>query len=158
MNRYSYYHSPIGRITIQANDHGLAGLWFPIHTTQPKDLGEKDETFPILKEAALQLGEYFDLKRTEFSLPLAPKGTVFQKQVWHALCEIPFGESWSYQQLAESMGKPNAARAVGAANGKNPISIIVPCHRVIGKSGRLTGYAGGLDAKKRLLTLEGVLT
>ncbi|MEZ9232115.1 methylated-DNA--[protein]-cysteine S-methyltransferase [Vibrio amylolyticus] len=157
MNRYSHYQSPLGQLTLQANEKGLLGLWLPVYTTQPDDLGEKDESFPILKEAAVQLDEYFASERTEFQLPLAPQGTDFQQKVWHELCQIPYGESWSYKELAERLGKPTASRAVGMANGKNPISIIVPCHRVIGKSGKLTGYAGGLDAKKKLLKLEGII-
>ncbi|PMK02437.1 methylated-DNA--[protein]-cysteine S-methyltransferase [Vibrio sp. 10N.261.55.A7] len=157
MNRYSHYQSPLGQLTLQANEEGLLGLWLPVYTTQPDDLGEKDESFPILKETAVQLDEYFASERTEFQLPLAPQGTDFQQKVWHELCKIPYGESWSYKELAERLGKPTASRAVGMANGKNPISIIVPCHRVIGKNGKLTGYAGGLDAKKTLLKLEGII-
>lgn len=157
MNKYSHFQSPLGQLTIQANEQGILGVWLPVYTTQPEELGEKDESFPILVEAKVQLGEYFASERTEFSLPLAPQGTDFQQKVWHALCNIPYGESWSYQELAESIGKPTASRAVGTANGRNPISIIVPCHRVIGKNGQLTGYAGGLEAKKTLLKLEGVI-
>ncbi|MEZ8826341.1 methylated-DNA--[protein]-cysteine S-methyltransferase [Vibrio amylolyticus] len=157
MNRYSHYQSPLGQLTLQASEEGLLGLWLPVYTTQPDDLGEKDESFPILREAAVQLDEYFASERTEFQLTLAPQGTDFQQKVWHELCKIPYGESWSYKELAERLGKPTASRAVGMANGKNPISIIVPCHRVIGKSGKLTGYAGGLDAKKTLLKLEGII-
>ncbi|MGF1697233.1 methylated-DNA--[protein]-cysteine S-methyltransferase [Vibrio lamellibrachiae] len=157
MNRYTNYQSPFGLLTLQANEHGLLGVWFPIHTTQPAQLGQKDESFPILKETITQLDEYFSQRRKEFSLPIASQGTDFQQQVWRALCMIPYGESWSYQQLAEKIGNPKAVRAVGLANGKNPVSIIVPCHRVIGKSGKLTGYAGGIDVKKSLLKLEGIL-
>ncbi|MGF1722026.1 methylated-DNA--[protein]-cysteine S-methyltransferase [Vibrio kyushuensis] len=157
MNRYTNYQSPFGSLTLQANEHGLLGVWFPIHTTQPAQLGQKDESFPILKETITQLDEYFSQKRKEFSLPIASQGTDFQQQVWRALCKIPYGESWSYQQLAEKIENPKAVRAVGLANGKNPVSIIVPCHRVIGKSGKLTGYAGGIDVKKSLLKLEGIL-
>ncbi|PAS30562.1 cysteine methyltransferase, partial [Vibrio cholerae] len=98
--------------------------------------------------------EYFSGQRTQFELPLAASGTAFQQSVWHALCKIPYGEIWSYQQLAEAIGNPKAVRAVGLANGKNPISIIVPCHRVVGKNGQLTGYAGGLERKAFLLELE----
>ena len=158
LNRFTYYQSPFGTLTLQANDHGLLGVWFPIQTTQPVLLGEQDATFPMLKETKTQLDEYFSQQRRAFSLPIVVQGTKFQQLVWHALCDIPYGESWSYQQLAEHIGNPKAVRAVGLANGKNPLSIIVPCHRVIGKNGKLTGYAGGKDVKRNLLELEGVLT
>ncbi|MCK6264127.1 methylated-DNA--[protein]-cysteine S-methyltransferase [Vibrio sp. ZSDE26] len=156
--RFSYYQSPLGALTLQANEHGLLGVWFPIHTTQPAQLGQRDDTFPILKETKRQLDEYFSMQRRAFSLPVASLGTDFQQQVWRALCMIPYGETWSYQQLAETIENPKAVRAVGLANGKNPVSIIVPCHRVIGKNGKLTGYAGGTEIKKNLLKLEGFLT
>ena len=141
-------------MTIQANDDGLMGAWFETQTTQPQDLGKKDPKHPILILTINQLQEYFSHRREMFQLPLAAKGTEFQQQVWQALKTIPYGETWSYQQLAEAIGNPKAVRAVGLANGKNPISVIVPCHRVIGKKGNLTGYAGGLDRKAALLKLE----
>lgn len=109
---------------------------------------------PLLAFAARQLDEYFCGKRRTFSLPIAPKGTAFQQQVWEALQQIPYGQTRTYQQIAEVIGAPAACRAVGNANNKNPISIVIPCHRVIGANGKLTGYAGGLDAKARLLELE----
>ncbi|NCO45642.1 MAG: methylated-DNA--[protein]-cysteine S-methyltransferase, partial [Vibrio sp.] len=112
----------------------------------------------ILINTIKQLDEYFSGKRTIFTLPLAAKGTEFQQSVWQALCKIPYGETWNYQQIAEAIGNPKAVRAVGLANGRNPISIIVPCHRVIGKSGKLTGYAGGLNRKASLLELERTTT
>lgn len=111
----------------------------------------------LLWKTAQQLDEYFAGQRQQFDLPLAPRGTDFQKQVWRALREIPFGQTWSYAQLAQHIGKPSATRAVGAANGRNPIAIIVPCHRVIGADGGLTGFSGGLSAKSYLLKLEGQL-
>ncbi len=154
MNQFTYYQSPYGQITLQANEKGLLGAWFEIQTTQPKDLGNYCEDSPILNEATQQLTEYFSGNRTKFDLPLAATGTAFQQLVWQALCRIPYGETWSYQQLADEIGNPKAVRAVGLANGKNPISVIVPCHRVIGKSGKLTGYAGGVETKQKLLELE----
>ena len=154
MNYYTYYQSPYGQMTIQANDTGLLGAWFEIQTTQPQDLGAYSDEHAVLNQTKLQLEEYFSGRRTQFDLPLAAKGTDFQQSVWQALCKIPYGETWSYQQLADEIGNPKAVRAVGLANGKNPISVIVPCHRVIGKNGKLTGYAGGVEAKEKLLQLE----
>lgn len=154
MNYYTYYQSPHGQMTIQANDIGLLGAWFEIQTTQPQELGAYSDDHAILNQAKIQLEEYFSGSRTQFDLPLAAKGTDFQQSVWQALCKIPYGETWSYQQLADEIGNPKAVRAVGLANGKNPISVIVPCHRVIGKNGKLTGYAGGVETKEKLLQLE----
>ena len=154
MNYYTYYQSPYGQMTIQANDTGLLGAWFEIQTTQPQDLGAYSDEHAVLNQTKLQLEEYFSGRRTQFDLPLAAKGTDFQQSVWQALCKIPYGETWSYQQLADEIGNPKAVRAVGLANGKNPISVIVPCHRVIGKNGKLTGYAGGVETKEKLLQLE----
>jgi methylated-DNA-[protein]-cysteine S-methyltransferase len=114
----------------------------------------EDPTHPHLTRAVAQLNEYFAGRRTAFDLPLDPHGTPFQQQVWEQLLAIPYGETRSYLDLARKLGNPNATRAVGAANGRNPISIIVPCHRVIGSSGKLTGFAGGLEIKERLLNLE----
>ncbi|MGB5444209.1 MAG: methylated-DNA--[protein]-cysteine S-methyltransferase [Psychromonas sp.] len=154
MIHYTYYQSPIGKLTLQANDQGLLGVWFETQTTQPDNLGAFDENHPVLLQAIQQLVEYFSGKRESFSLPIAATGTSFQQQVWHALATIPYGQTWSYQQLANAIGNPKAVRAVGLANGKNPISIIVPCHRVIGKNGKLTGYAGGIERKQALLKHE----
>ncbi|MDF2617091.1 MAG: Methylated-DNA--protein-cysteine methyltransferase [Sedimentibacter sp.] len=116
-------------------------------------VAEMNET-NLLRNAALQLNEYLEGKRNSFDLPLNPKGTEFQKKVWAALCDIPYGETRSYKQIAESVGNPKACRAVGMANNKNPIMIFIPCHRVVGSDGSLTGYAGGLDMKEKLLSLE----
>lgn len=154
MTFYDEYQSPMGRITIQVNDDGLLGVWFDIHTTKPDDLGERKVDHPLIDQTRLQLAEYFAGARRSFSLPLAATGTAFQQSVWQALTTIPYGETWCYQDLANAIDNPKAVRAVGLANGKNPISIIVPCHRVIGKSGKLTGYAGGVDTKRKLLDLE----
>ncbi|MDP2574218.1 methylated-DNA--[protein]-cysteine S-methyltransferase [Vibrio penaeicida] len=156
-NVYTILSSKLGDVTIQANDDGLLGIWFETYTTKPQELGREDRKHNVLAEACKQLTEYFDGGRKTFDVPLAAKGTDFQKQVWQALTQIPFGETWSYQDLANTIGNPKAVRAVGLANGKNPISVIVPCHRVIGKSGKLTGYAGGLERKEALLKLEGIL-
>ncbi|MFA0087871.1 cysteine methyltransferase [Vibrio sp. 10N.286.49.C2] len=151
---YTIVNSPLGQVTIQATDQGLTGLWFEEQTTQPNELGEERATHPVLLLTKQQLGEYFSGDRKTFDVPLAAIGTPFQNQVWKALCDVPFGQAISYQELAERIGNPKAVRAVGSANGKNPISVIVPCHRVIGKSGQLTGYAGGVERKKALLKLE----
>lgn len=151
---YTTMTSPLGEMVLQATCEGLTGAWFETQTTQPENLGQRSNSDPILTKAIKQLEQYFANQRDSFDLPLAAQGTPFQRQVWQALTTIPFGETWSYQQLADAIGNPKAVRAVGAANGKNPISIIVPCHRVIGKSGKLTGYAGGVERKASLLKLE----
>lgn len=157
MKYFTHYHSPVGTITLQANDTGLLGAWFEVHTTAPDDFGIASDNHPILQQAVTELGEYFAGERKQFDVPTDAQGTDFQKQVWKMLQTIPFGETWSYQDLAIAINNPKAVRAVGLANGKNPISIIVPCHRVIGKNGKLTGYAGGIDRKEKLLVLEGIL-
>jgi methylated-DNA-[protein]-cysteine S-methyltransferase len=155
---YKYMNSPVGRLTLISSDKGLAAiLWEnddPGRVHAKADI--ESNTHPILVEAERQLKEYFEGKRNTFSLELDPIGTAFQKEVWEALATIPYGETRSYTQIANQIGKPKAVRAVGAANGRNPISIILPCHRVIGASGALTGFAGGLEAKACLLSLEGV--
>ena len=155
MIAYLLFDSPLGNVTLQCNDDGLQGCWFDTHTTRPDNFGVYQPEHPLLVQAKTQIEEYFSGKRTTFDLPLAPVGTDFQKRVWTALCTIPFGESRAYSELAEQIGRPKAVRAVGAANGRNPISIIVPCHRVIGRNGKLTGYAGGLERKAWLLAHEG---
>ncbi|MCJ8143638.1 methylated-DNA--[protein]-cysteine S-methyltransferase [Ancylobacter sp. A5.8] len=148
--------SPVGLLTLVAADHGLvAVLWpadDPARVRLPALLEAPDH--PVLAEAARQLGEYFAGARTVFDLPLAPRGTEFQRAVWRALDAIAYGETRSYAQIARQVGSPKAFRAVGAANGRNPISIITPCHRAIGSNGTLTGFAGGLEAKRYLLALE----
>ncbi|NAW78372.1 methylated-DNA--[protein]-cysteine S-methyltransferase [Vibrio sp. V33_P6A3T137] len=154
MNTFTHYQSPFGVMTLQACRQGLLGAWFATETTMPTDLGIESAHCPLLIDTIQQLEEYFAGQRTQFCLPLAATGTPFQRSVWQALGNIPYGETWSYQQLAEAIGNPKAVRAVGLANGKNPLSIIVPCHRVIGKNGKLTGYAGGIERKAGLLALE----
>jgi methylated-DNA-[protein]-cysteine S-methyltransferase len=146
--------SPIGPLTLVAEDGELAGLYMDNqrHLPPVETFGEPDPA--PLRLAVAQLEEYFAGRRTEFDLPLAMGGTPFQRSVWNALREIPYGETVSYRGLAEQIGRPTAIRAVGLANGKNPISIIVPCHRVIGTGGNLTGYGGGLGRKRHLLDFE----
>ncbi|MGE5287976.1 MAG: methylated-DNA--[protein]-cysteine S-methyltransferase [Micromonosporaceae bacterium] len=149
--------SPVGPLTLVSEDGSLVGLYMDRqrYAPAPQALGEAaDGGSPVLTEAASQLEGYFAGKRTTFELPLTPAGTPFQRRVWAALQEIPYGETISYGQLADRIGKPSAARAVGLANGKNPIGIIVPCHRVVGADGSLTGYGGGLERKEHLLAFE----
>lgn len=155
-NRFTYYDSPLGTVTLQANEQGLLGVWFETHTTKPEDLGTQEDSFPIFQSVKDQLDRYFAGEAVRFDVPIAAKGTPFQQSVWLALTTIPYGETWSYAQLADAIGNPKAVRAVGLANGKNPVSVIVPCHRVIGKNGKLTGYAGGVERKQRLLAIEGI--
>ena len=152
MKNVFYYNTKIGRIGIEENGTAITKLDF-INKDMKEEIIEENET-ALLKEAIKQLNEYLDGKRSSFDLPLEPKGTEFQKKVWNALKEIPFGETRSYGEIAKIIGNEKAARAVGMANNKNPIAIIVPCHRVIGADGKLVGYAGGLDLKERLLKLE----
>ena len=150
--------SPVGELTLVASGKGLTAiLWENDHEGRVP-LGEmtEDADHPVLVETAGQLEEYFTGRRKRFSVPLDFNGTDFQKAVWNALLTIPFGETRSYGEIALQLGNPKAVRAVGGANGKNPISIIAPCHRVIGSNGKLTGFAGGLEAKALLLKLEGV--
>lgn len=153
---YKQINSPVGLLKLVASNKGLmAVLW---EQDDPKrvrlDPLKNDDHHPVLLETEQQLNEYFEGKRKSFSLPLDFKGTGFQQKVWHALLSIPFGETRSYGEIAKQIGHPKASRAVGAANGKNPISIIAPCHRVIGTNGKLTGFAGGLKTKAVLLNLE----
>ncbi len=157
----SYYYktmtSSVGKLKLIATDRGLAAVLWENDKPGRVRLAPlaEDKQHPILLEAERQLNEYLDGKRRAFSIRLDPVGTDFQLKVWEALKTIPFGETRSYGQIAEQIGQASAVRAVGAANGRNPLSVIVPCHRVIGASGDLTGFAGGLEIKERLLTLEG---
>jgi methylated-DNA-[protein]-cysteine S-methyltransferase len=147
---------PVGRLTLVASDTGLAAvLWENDNPKRvPLTIADENASHPVLRETERQLKEYFARTRNAFDLPLDFQGTDFQKRVWAQLLAIPFGQTRSYGQIARALGNPNAMRAVGAANGRNPISIIAPCHRVIGANGKLTGFAGGLEAKVHLLTLE----
>ncbi|GAA0374761.1 methylated-DNA--[protein]-cysteine S-methyltransferase [Bowmanella denitrificans] len=146
--QYQYLHSPIGLVEIAATHSGLCSIKF-VET-------QRFDTQPtrLLDKAVTQLDEYFQGKRRQFELPLAAPGTEFQQQVWRALQTVDFGQTASYAQIARRIGNPAAVRAVGAANGKNPISILVPCHRIIGSNGTLTGYAGGIERKAWLLQHE----
>ncbi len=146
--------SPIGPITLVAEDRALCGLFMQDHRHQPDVATFGTKSGAAFAQPIEQLNEYFDGVRTEFDLELADSGSPFQRLVWNGLCSIPYGETLSYGELARRIGKPGAARLVGTTNGQNPISIIVPCHRVIGANGDLVGYGGGLDRKEFLLNLE----
>ena len=149
MRRRIQINSPVGPITIAEQDGAITHLLFG-------GCAEEGEKTELLSEAERQLNEYFEGARREFDLPLRPEGTAFQKDVWNALCQIPYGQTRSYAEIARSVGRDKAFRAVGMANHNNPISIIIPCHRVVGADGSLTGYGGGLDKKRFLLRLEGL--
>ncbi len=153
---YTLVPSPLGELRIGVADGAVVGLYMDPHRHAPA-VGEtwvRDDREPLLVEVVGELAEYFAGDRTSFDVPVRGAGTAFQQQVWAGLCEIPYGVTISYGELAERIGNPAAVRAVGLANGKNPVSIIVPCHRVIGANGSLTGYGGGLDRKRYLLDLE----
>lgn len=153
---YKTMQSPVGELKLVASDKGLAAILWENDDPKRVRLGplEENKKHPLLLDAERQLNAYFTGSLEKFSLPLDFVGTVFQKKVWAALLTIPFGETRSYGEIAKQIGSPKAVRAVGAANGKNPISIIAPCHRVIGANGKLTGFAGGLEAKAQLLGIE----
>jgi methylated-DNA-[protein]-cysteine S-methyltransferase len=161
MKVFCYVESPIGRLMLTTDGTALTGLYMNLYRNKPSKLpGLGDDwiqnaTIDPLPAAARQLKEYFAGKRREFDLPLRMAGTEFQQRVWRELTKIPFGETRSYGQLAKRLNNPNGSRAVGLANGRNPIAVIVPCHRVIGADGSLTGFGGGLDRKEWLLTHEG---
>ena len=142
-----YIHSPLGPVKISASANGITEICF-IDNIAPATPSA------LTKQAAQQLDDYFNAKLTQFNLPLDATGTAFQHQVWQALCRVPFGTTCSYAAIASDINNVKAVRAVGAANGRNPIAIVVPCHRVIGANGTLTGYAGGLDKKAWLLKHE----
>jgi methylated-DNA-[protein]-cysteine S-methyltransferase len=149
--------SPVGQLKLVASEDALVAVLWENETQGRVRLGEmkKVKKHPILAESQRQLEEYFAGRRETFDLPMKPVvGTGFQRKVWKALCSIPFGETRSYAQIAKKIGSPKASRAVGAANGRNPLSIVVPCHRVVGASGKLTGFAGGLAKKSVLLEHE----
>lgn len=148
--------SPVGHLVILASKKGISGLYFG-HRVERSTLPREDPENCLLKKAAKQLKQFFEKKREAFELPLDAKGSAFQRRIWSQLSKIPFGETRSYGDLAEAIGNPKCVRAVGLANGANPISIIVPCHRVIGKDGSLVGFGGGLEIKTKLLQHEGFL-
>lgn len=148
------FSSIIGDITLDVESGALQAIYFgeaPQQDTAPPTASDQS----VIQDAQRQLEEYFQGTRTSFDLPLAPKGTPFQNLAWQALCAIPYGETRSYKEQAEAIGRPKAVRAIGSANNRNPIPVIIPCHRVIGANGKLVGYAGGLGVKKTLLELEG---
>ncbi|RKT07759.1 methylated-DNA-[protein]-cysteine S-methyltransferase [Streptomyces sp. 3211.6] len=155
--QHTVVDSPYGALTLVATDGVLSGLYMTgqRHRPEEESFGERvaaqEEPFP---EVVRQLAAYFAGELTEFTVPVKLEGTAFQRSVWEQLVRIPYGQTWSYGRLAAELGKPGASRAVGLANGKNPVGIIVPCHRVIGASGSMTGYGGGIERKVRLLEFE----
>ena len=154
---YLEHDSPVGTLLLAATDRGICGIYFEEHKHfKGKHGWQHAPGHAHLLAAASQLDGYFAGQRTSFELPLDMAGTEFQRAAWQELVAIPFGQSITYSQQARRLGKPNAARAVGLANGRNPVSIIVPCHRVLGARGAITGYAGGLERKRYLLALEGI--
>ncbi|MGG0187675.1 methylated-DNA--[protein]-cysteine S-methyltransferase [Bacillus rhizoplanae] len=146
----AYYESEIGWIEVKGDENGISSVLFV-------EQKQEDVFHPIVEQCVMELDEYFHNKRTVFTVPLQATGTSFQKQVWNALCSVSYGKSASYLDIAEKIGNPKAVRAIGGANSRNPISIIVPCHRIIGKNGKLVGYEGGLWRKEWLLKHEGSL-
>lgn len=157
MINYTIYNSPVDTLLLLANEHGLLEVRFAGSSSEALTQVDDDwiENSSLLADCVKQLDAYFAGRLTEFDLPLVYSGTDFQQQVMHALCDIPYGQTCSYGEMAKRLGRAGAARAVGSANRRNPLPIIVPCHRVIGANGDLTGFAGGLDIKRKLLTIEG---
>jgi methylated-DNA-[protein]-cysteine S-methyltransferase len=153
---YDYYHSPRGRMLLVADDTALTGVYFTGQKYHPRiEKGwVRDTRHGLLRRTKRELAEYFDGTRTRFTVKIAPRGTPFQRTVWEAIAGVAFGKTIPYAELARRAGRPGSARAAGGATGRNPISIIVPCHRIVGSSGALTGYAGGLTKKRALLALE----
>jgi len=156
MHYYDHYESPHGRMLLVASGEGLSGVYFDRQKYLPQvEQGwRRDARHAPLRQAKRELAEYFDGERKRFETALAPEGTPFQQAVWKAISAVGFGKTITYSELALHAGFPGSARAAGAATGRNPISIIVPCHRIVGSNGSLTGYAGGLDRKRALLALE----
>lgn len=150
----TYLDSPVGVLQLEATEMGLTRVYFSEH---PVNRAHSTSSSPILRQTKSQLQEYFAGTRTTFHLPLAPQGTPFEKKVWHLLQSIGFGQTVTYLQLAKKLGNSNKVRAVGRANGHNPLAIIIPCHRVIGAGDKLTGYSGGVENKRWLLQHEGFL-
>ena len=151
MKSLYFYNTDIGKIGIADNGKAITNVYF---NESPKLKDTEIKETDLIKEAAQQLKEYLAGKRKSFNIPLMPEGTEFQKSVWEALQQIPYGKTCSYGEIAEKIGNPKACRAVGMANNKNPIGIFIPCHRVIGANGKLVGYAGGLEMKEHLLAIE----
>lgn len=158
MNHYTYIESPIGRLRLHTDGVALTGLYMDVERHSPLGAaaGFEDASAGPLPRTVRQLSEYFSGQRRDFDLPLRLHGTEFQQRVWQVLKQIPYGQTWSYGEMARHIGNPAASRAVGLANGRNPISILVPCHRVIGADGSLTGYGGGVERKRWLLCHEGL--
>ena len=155
MDKLFYYDTQIGKLGIRADHIGITNIYFrEINIKEEKVVLEESD---LIKDAYIQLEEYMNGQRTQFDLPLNLKGTEFQKKVWSELAKIPYGETRSYKDIAIAIGNEKASRAVGMANNKNPIPIVIPCHRVVGSNKKLVGYAGGLDLKEKLLNLEGIL-
>lgn len=157
MQRMYPYQTRIGEIVLAEDGAAIIGLIFGLEAAKKRFPAAVIETSPLLEQAMAQLDEYLEGKRKEFTLPLAPSGTPFQQKVWQALTTIPYGQTRTYGEIAAQIGNAKACRAVGLANNRNPISVFIPCHRVIGANGALTGYGGGLPVKQMLLELEGVL-
>ncbi len=153
---YDRFDTPIGPLTVAVDDNGVRHILFAENRHDAKGREHWQRDADAVAEPRRQLLEYLQGKRRQFDLVLAPAGTDFQLDVWQMLAKIPFGATWSYRELAERIGKPTATRAVGAANGRNPLPIVLPCHRVIGHNGAMTGFGGGLPTKVALLKLEGV--
>jgi len=151
---YCYHQTPIGSLMLAGDGDYLSLLGFPSGKMKLRHEADWTKNVDVFKEVSFQLDRYFAGELKQFELALAPTGTEFQQRVWDALTEIPYGETWSYGELAAHIGNPKASRAVGAANGLNPIPVIIPCHRVIGSTGKLTGFGGGLETKVHLLRLE----
>jgi len=155
-DRQTFIDTPVGTLTLVASDDGLTHVLFDGETIETSGPDEPPvvEDDPVLRAAEMQLREYFAGDRRNFDLPLDLRGTEFQVEAWKALATVPYGETMSYGEQAERIGRPGASRAVGAANGKNPVPIVLPCHRIVGADGSLTGFAGGLELKQQLLALE----
>jgi len=154
---FAEWRSPLGTLVLESDGEALTRIRLPAEEYANDPAVTRVRRPALFREAAAQLKDYFAGERDTFDLPLNPGGTPFQRLVWRELARIPRGETITYTELAERVGRPGSHRAVGAANGRNPLPIVVPCHRVIGKGGALTGYAGGLDVKRKLLELEGAL-
>ena len=156
MRYYDTYQSPYGPMLLVATDQGLAGAFFRGQKHFPKQASDwkRDARHPVLRQAKRELAEYFAGKRRRFSVRLTPEGTPFQRSIWRAIASVGFGQTIAYTDLAERAGRPGCARAAGAATGRNPLCVVVPCHRIVGARGALTGYAGGLGKKRALLALE----
>ena len=159
MTAYARFSTPLGAAYVTLASDALTGLYFEgaRHAPPIADDWRRDDDRPVARDCARQLAEYFAGRRQAFDLPLAPHGTPFQQRVWREIARVPFGAMITYAELAARAGAPDAVRAAGAATGRNPHTIVVPCHRIVGSDGALTGYAGGLERKRRLLELEGAL-